>query len=121
MRSIGLLQAARELNQIISSPPKSNKTDASGTNNKSKCKDRKVELTPIRRSSRLGAIYSNKIDMRSPCASDFEEEEEVLDPDRRTRLARRCDSKGRGSIYDPILGICCHFCRYVYMSLLLIS
>ncbi|XP_011628252.1 cell division cycle-associated protein 7 [Amborella trichopoda] len=26
-------------------------------------------------------------------------------------LARRCDSKGRGSVYDPILGICCHFCR----------
>ncbi|KAF3786863.1 hypothetical protein EJ110_NYTH24343 [Nymphaea thermarum] len=26
-------------------------------------------------------------------------------------LARRCNSKERGSIYDPILGICCHFCR----------
>lgn len=25
--------------------------------------------------------------------------------------ARRCDSKGRGSIYNPVLGICCHFCR----------
>ncbi|KAM3268826.1 hypothetical protein P3S67_030790 [Capsicum chacoense] len=26
-------------------------------------------------------------------------------------LARRCNSKERGTIYDPILGICCHFCR----------
>ncbi|XP_076945635.1 uncharacterized protein LOC143616791 [Bidens hawaiensis] len=24
---------------------------------------------------------------------------------------RRCMSKGRGSIYDPVFGICCHFCR----------
>ncbi|KAK2421864.1 Zinc-finger domain of monoamine-oxidase A repressor R1 [Trifolium repens] len=24
---------------------------------------------------------------------------------------RRCDSKGRGSVYNPVLGICCHFCR----------
>ncbi|XP_077234522.1 uncharacterized protein LOC143876714 [Tasmannia lanceolata] len=26
-------------------------------------------------------------------------------------LSRRCDSKSRGSVYDPVLGICCHFCR----------
>ena len=25
---------------------------------------------------------------------------------------RRCDSKGRGGVYDSVLGICCHFCRY---------
>ncbi|XP_030541157.1 uncharacterized protein LOC115748706 isoform X2 [Rhodamnia argentea] len=25
--------------------------------------------------------------------------------------SRRCDSKGRGSIYDPLFGISCHFCR----------
>ncbi|KAK9278032.1 hypothetical protein L1049_028376 [Liquidambar formosana] len=25
--------------------------------------------------------------------------------------ARRCNSKGRGSVYDSIFGICCHFCR----------
>ncbi|GBG78794.1 hypothetical protein CBR_g28017 [Chara braunii] len=23
----------------------------------------------------------------------------------------RCDSKGRGSVYDPVVGLCCHFCR----------
>lgn len=27
-------------------------------------------------------------------------------------LSRRCSSKGRGSLYDPIYGICCHFCRF---------
>ncbi|XP_043695868.1 cell division cycle-associated protein 7-like isoform X2 [Telopea speciosissima] len=26
-------------------------------------------------------------------------------------LSRRCHSKDRGSVYDPIFGICCHFCR----------
>ncbi|XP_068664045.1 uncharacterized protein [Aristolochia californica] len=26
-------------------------------------------------------------------------------------LARRCNSKERGSVYDNVLGICCHFCR----------
>lgn len=25
--------------------------------------------------------------------------------------ARRCHGKGRGSVYDPVFGICCHFCR----------
>ncbi|XP_050258065.1 uncharacterized protein LOC126703180 isoform X1 [Quercus robur] len=25
--------------------------------------------------------------------------------------AHRCNSKGRGSLYDPVYGICCHFCR----------
>lgn len=31
---------------------------------------------------------------------------------KREALARRCTSKDRGSIYDPVLGICCHFCRF---------
>lgn len=26
--------------------------------------------------------------------------------------SRRCNSKGRGSVYDPVFGICCHFCRF---------
>ncbi|KAI5660304.1 hypothetical protein M9H77_29097 [Catharanthus roseus] len=26
-------------------------------------------------------------------------------------LARRCTSRGRGSLWDPVYGICCHFCR----------
>ena len=30
---------------------------------------------------------------------------------------RRCDSKGRGGVYDPVLGICCHFCRYTTLAI----
>lgn len=30
--------------------------------------------------------------------------------------ARRCNSKGRGSVYDPVFGICCHFCRYIQIQ-----
>ncbi|MCL7022404.1 hypothetical protein MKW94_016880 [Papaver nudicaule] len=26
-------------------------------------------------------------------------------------LSKRCDSRSRGSIYNPVFGICCHFCR----------
>ncbi|KAJ7193494.1 hypothetical protein O6H91_08G049600 [Diphasiastrum complanatum] len=26
-------------------------------------------------------------------------------------MAQRCNSRGRGSLYDAIIGICCHFCR----------
>uniref|UniRef100_A0A0E0GSP4 Zinc-finger domain-containing protein n=1 Tax=Oryza nivara TaxID=4536 RepID=A0A0E0GSP4_ORYNI len=55
-------------------------------------------------------------------AEEAEEEEEeeqeekkamvVIDKERvRILQERRCDSKGRGAVYDPVLGICCHFCR----------
>lgn len=53
-------------------------------------------------------------------AEEEEEEEEqeekkamvVIDKERvRILQERRCDSKGRGAVYDPVLGICCHFCR----------
>lgn len=33
-------------------------------------------------------------------------------------LARRCDSRSRGSVYDPVLGICCHFCRFGFSILI---
>jgi hypothetical protein len=26
--------------------------------------------------------------------------------------ARRCKSKGRGSVYNPVFGISCHYCRF---------
>jgi cell division cycle-associated protein 7 len=47
---------------------------------------------------------------------DEEEEDEklnmVVDKKRVEALQeRRCDNRGRGSVYDPLLGICCHFCR----------
>ena len=31
--------------------------------------------------------------------------------------ARRCDSKHRGSVYHSVFGICCHFCRFLSLTL----
>ncbi|KAH9298448.1 hypothetical protein KI387_030130 [Taxus chinensis] len=68
--------------------------------------DEKSLATTSRRSSARNKIGEARpanapIPMCSPA-------ELQLSPD---LLARRCDSKSRGSIYDPILGLCCHFCR----------
>ncbi|KAJ3674860.1 hypothetical protein LUZ60_005476 [Juncus effusus] len=117
MESLGLNRKSQELNQIIS--PKSTKTN----NSNPKRTPRKIESTPIRRSSRLKSIYSsenksNSSSTRRSLTFDSNDDDDSspkgsvdMDPDKRARLSRRCDSKGRGSIYDPILGICCHFCR----------
>ncbi|KAI9101601.1 hypothetical protein K1719_023845 [Acacia pycnantha] len=88
---------------------------------------------PLRRSQRL---RGSKIDPSSPkqvVKVDVSEDGEVRFPseseDKRpanapliilegTELqlsaeasAVRCNSKGRGSVYNPVFGICCHFCR----------
>ncbi|KAI9101528.1 hypothetical protein K1719_023818 [Acacia pycnantha] len=88
---------------------------------------------PLRRSQRL---RESKIDPSSPkqvMKVDVSEDGEVRFPseseDKRpanapyiilkgTELqlsaeasAVRCNSKGRGSVYNPVFGICCHFCR----------
>lgn len=31
-------------------------------------------------------------------------------------MIQRCNSKNRGSVYSPVFGICCHFCRFCYTS-----
>ncbi|XP_071709875.1 uncharacterized protein [Rutidosis leptorrhynchoides] len=92
---------------------------------------------PLRRSNRLQQINPNsstdlisarrslRLPPDSPILSlddDFSEEKKnrpANAPYVDKRLCRsadvssesRCMSKGRGSIYDPVLGICCHFCR----------
>ena len=49
------------------------------------------------------------------CQEDEEKVMIVVDKARVLALQeRRCDSKGKGAVYDPVLGICCHFCRYIY-------
>nr|XP_043618288.1 cell division cycle-associated 7-like protein [Erigeron canadensis] len=79
--------------------------------------DPSSEVIPIRRSLRFLPDSSPK----SPKGIVSEEEKKrpanapFID-DRLCRSAgvsseRRCMSKGRGSIYDPVFGICCHFCR----------
>ncbi|KAG8639847.1 cell division cycle-associated protein 7 isoform X1 [Manihot esculenta] len=93
-----------------------------------------LKSLPLRRSYRLRA---NSDEPTSPNKvivvkgnTDYESEEESSDREKRPAnapflnikgvklpslspeaSARRCHSKGRGSIYDPFFGICCHFCR----------
>ncbi|KAI5568727.1 hypothetical protein POPTR_012G044400v4 [Populus trichocarpa] len=84
----------------------------------------------LRRSSRLKEISTEPIKavvMRKVKVGDESEEEEdekrpanaplvkvkgvmqiQLSPE---ASARRCSSKGRGTIYNSVFGICCHFCR----------
>ncbi|KAA8541395.1 hypothetical protein F0562_025358 [Nyssa sinensis] len=93
----------------------------------------KSEDTSLRRSSRLLGTSGNSKPPPKGKRGLFEEEEECLFSGseekrpanaplvrldgKKRRLspdvaARRCRSKeGRGCVYDPIFGICCHFCR----------
>ncbi|XP_015581102.1 cell division cycle-associated 7-like protein [Ricinus communis] len=90
-----------------------------------------IKAVPYRRSDRLRGKYSeptslNKVKGSYGDNSKEENLEEEMRPANAPLLkvkglkvpplspeasARRCDTKGRGSIYDPVLGICCHFCR----------
>lgn len=35
--------------------------------------------------------------------------------------ARRCKSNGRGNVYNPVFGICCHYCRFCLKCLFLFN
>ncbi|KAJ9141567.1 hypothetical protein P3X46_032090 [Hevea brasiliensis] len=93
-----------------------------------------LKALPMRRSNRLRAESSELISSKKVVVvkgnTDYESEEESSDGEKRPAnapfvkikgvnllslspeaSARRCHSKGRGSIYDPVFGICCHFCR----------
>ncbi|XP_020102806.1 cell division cycle-associated protein 7-like isoform X3 [Ananas comosus] len=90
-------------------------------------KARKIEATPLRRSDRVKKPSdveansapplrrSDRLKGKSPDPVELTpqggREVVVSEVERRQLLSRRCDSKGRGSVYDPVLGICCHFCR----------
>ncbi|KAL8474446.1 hypothetical protein ACS0TY_031059 [Phlomoides rotata] len=108
LASLGLQKTLSELRSLTSSP-KSEKTHFK----------RKVDYsaTTLRRSGRLrgkppqseGKLsYLEDADIRH-----------ILKGKRGLRgreiseeaLSRRCESKGRGSVYDPVFGISCHFCR----------
>ncbi|KAI3758608.1 hypothetical protein L6452_06175 [Arctium lappa] len=119
LASLGLQKAISEL-RLITTPSKSPKR-----------KYIKADCTtlPLRRSNRLKRINPNSSDdsisiRRSLPDNDghFEEEEKrpanaplvnvrVCRSNADVSSERRCMSKGRGSVYDPVFGICCHFCR----------
>ncbi|KAG4991916.1 Cell division cycle-associated 7-like protein [Glycine soja] len=87
-------------------------------------------LTPLRRSQRINNLTPPPFQPSTPIKQEkkvtvCEEKEEEQRPANAPFInlsnadlllsaessARRCDSKGRGSVYNPVLGICCHFCR----------
>ncbi|OUZ99388.1 Zinc-finger domain of monoamine-oxidase A repressor R1 [Macleaya cordata] len=134
LASLGLEKSVSELRTIISSRTPSKtprnycKKVYSLTSLRRSNRLKGVDLIPqslpyLRRSSRLNPKPGENA-ITSPQARVslseqtrrklFVKEERVrelknrLSPD---ALARRCDSKSRGSIYDSVFGICCHFCR----------
>ncbi|CAI9282131.1 unnamed protein product [Lactuca saligna] len=127
LASLGLQKTISEL-RLITTPAKSPKR-----------KWQKVDYSsvPLRRSNRLKQVNPNSSDasisvgrslrfLADPDTElsdgDVSEEDEKRPANapfvdwRLCRSAevsseRRCMSKGRGSVYDPVFGICCHFCR----------
>ncbi|CAM0875180.1 unnamed protein product [Alopecurus aequalis] len=130
MEMLGLLRCAGELSAIATSPVR-----RAGSVTPRKTPKPPRVLTPLRRSGRLNAaatpagsesgrrcsprLNGGSVYKALPYSGEKYEEEEdeekevvYIDKERlRVLQERRCDSKGRGAVYDPVLGICCHFCR----------
>ncbi|GMQ11587.1 hypothetical protein CsSME_00054166 [Camellia sinensis var. sinensis] len=93
------------------------------------------QYIPLQRSNRLRGTSSEPISPRKEKVKLFGKSEEKLhsEGDEKTSanrplvrlavgtnmklelspdvLGRRCSSKSRGTVYHPVFGICCHFCR----------
>ncbi|KAM0898862.1 hypothetical protein ACQ4PT_021674 [Festuca glaucescens] len=130
MEMLSLLRCAGELSAIA---PSTARRAGSVTPRKTPKPPR--VLTPLRRSGRLtpaattagseagrrcsprlnGGLEYKALPYREEETDEDDDEEKAavyIDKERlRVLQERRCDSKGRGAVYDPVLGICCHFCR----------
>lgn len=100
LESLGLQKTISEL-RSISAKPKLQKKKLIKT---------EYSTDLLRRSSRVKSKPSDRT-----VTYKFEDDE-CIEFDNTHRpsplaLARRCSSKARGSVYDPVYGICCHFCR----------
>lgn len=121
LASLGLQKTISEL-RSLSSSAKSERTLV-----KKYCKV-DYSANPLRRSARLSGklpTSQGKLDHlkgRGSTENSKEKNSGNVTPGRPKRggrllmiapevLARRCESKGRGSLYNPVYGICCHFCR----------
>ncbi|XP_057767648.1 uncharacterized protein LOC130987951 [Salvia miltiorrhiza] len=111
LATLGLQETLSEL-RSLNSLPKSEKI-----HKRKYCKvDRSA--TPLRRSARLTG-KSPPSESGNLSYSEGSNGGEIGGAKRRLRLSkiseedlrRRCESKARGSLYDPVYGICCHFCR----------
>ncbi|CAI9113714.1 OLC1v1014367C1 [Oldenlandia corymbosa var. corymbosa] len=118
---LGVQKTISELRSITSS----------AKTTKRKCQKVDYSSAPLRRSSRLKGITSGSEALSKGKSwdlwlSDDEYDEDQKRPANAPRLsvrkaelarlspdvlARRCNSKGRGSLYNPTYGISCHFCR----------
>lgn len=109
LESLGLQKTISELRSITSSKPKVQKR---------KCIKVDYSSSPLRRSNRL---QGKSCDYKP--LVEVEDEFTQLTPSMTAKngfayqpspdaLSRRCSSKARGSVYDPVYGICCHFCRF---------
>ncbi|XP_066305678.1 uncharacterized protein [Miscanthus floridulus] len=130
MEMLGLLRCAGELSDIASAS--SHRAAGSATPRRTP-RPRVTSMTPLRRSGRLLAATrrcSARLNgqgtgsLSKLTAAGSEEEDDTWEDDKEGKWAttvakervqalqeRRCDSRGRGGVYDPVLGICCHFCR----------
>ncbi|XP_062118110.1 uncharacterized protein LOC133831731 isoform X1 [Humulus lupulus] len=137
LKTLGLQKTISELRSIVSSAKPSRKPwtrkvyDLSSLRRSGRLKRTSSEVTPIRfslrRSSRLGSdsIQTNSGEL---FGDESEDEETVGEKKRPANMpwvnikgsglqlspeasALRCSSRGRGGVYNSVLGICCHFCR----------
>ncbi|GFP89445.1 cell division cycle-associated protein 7 [Phtheirospermum japonicum] len=116
LASLGLQKTISELRALTSSP----KPDKAHV--KKHCKV-DYSSTPLRRSARLIGVSPPPYQEDTDNSGDGKKKGTVNGHMMRAKrgllqsqisseaLARRCESKGRGSLYDPVYGICCHFCR----------
>ncbi|KAH7652861.1 Zinc-finger domain of monoamine-oxidase A repressor R1 domain-containing protein [Dioscorea alata] len=107
MASLGINDKAEELSSLALST-KCVKMS------KSSPRTRRVLSTPVRRSERLKGTSAN-VTERQLCLHGTTDEvtgrELCIVPARKRLFLGRCVSTGRGTIYNSVLGICCHFCR----------
>lgn len=108
MASLKLDRCADELRSIISSQKSSIKTR---TGSPGSGKIKVIGMGALRRSDRLKGRVT---DLALPADKDYLELRQrkrlVVPSWRRNGLVSR-GGGARGSLYDPVLGICCHFCR----------
>ncbi|KAI3837232.1 hypothetical protein MKW92_013778 [Papaver armeniacum] len=125
LASLGLDKSITEL-RTLASPSKTSPS-------KRKCCRKVYDYSSLRRSNRL-ISQSESVPRRSTRLNGnqisslqgkggiskqkewklFEAEERELEERNKISsdaLSRRCDSRSRGSLYNPVFGICCHFCR----------
>ncbi|KAI3920989.1 hypothetical protein MKW92_046620 [Papaver armeniacum] len=125
LASLGLDKSITEL-RTLASPSKTSPSER-------KCCRKVYDYSSLRRSNRL-ISQSESVPRRSTRLNGnqisslqgkggiskqkewklFEAEERELEDRNKISsdaLPRRCDSRSRGSLYNPVFGICCHFCR----------